>query len=96
MKYIVKGQSTGKKVWMGEADSPSDALSKALRFMGEPDESARYFVVQPIVLATSIQEKVLEWAEEQDEDLGVESLTDALIQFAEKQNLHLDWTGFEE
>lgn len=84
MKYIVKGRATKKIIWMGEADSPLDAMSKALRFIGEPDDVSRYFIVQPIVLATSILEKDLE-TEEIDRE--------ALARFAEDENIHLDWTG---
>lgn len=84
MRCIVKGKSTKKKIWMGEADSLLDAMSKALRFIGEPDDAARYFIVQPIVLATSILEKDLE-TEEIDRE--------ALARFAEDENIHLDWTG---
>lgn len=95
MKYIVKGRSTGNKVWMGEADSPLEALSSALRFIGEPDDVARFFVVQPIVLATSVTNKAIEWVAEQDhKEVGIESLTDAIINYAEAQGLHLDWTGY--
>lgn len=86
MRCIVKGKSTKKKIWMGEADSLLDAMSKALRFIGEPDDAARYFIVQPIVLATSILEKDLEWTEEEDRQM-------ALARFAEAKNVHLDWTG---
>ena len=92
MKYIVVGKSSEEMIWMGEADSPEEAVKTALAFTKCLASSARLFKALPIVGAKDIQEKALEWANGQPD---IETPVEAIFGYAKEIQVHVDWTNYQ-